>query len=264
MVPIGQPLLVRACFVDPEGGALTLSASSSDAAVATVSVEGHVISVEAVSLGSATITVVATDPDALTAEQEFKVLVPNQPPVVCGSVPQQSLFYQQSALIEPCFEDPDNQEFTLSASSSDVEVAKVDVLGLAIRIRALSPGTATVAVVATDPGGLTGQLDVQVLVPNRSPVRRGSPGPAEVVNGESRQWRIGDYIQDPDGQKLTYSASSANPEIVSASVVDNSVLMVTAVAVGSATVTMTGTDPGGLSATIEFTVTVVESGPELD
>ncbi len=191
---------------------------------------------------------------------KFEVVVPNRPPRVCGSVPRQSLFYQQSALIQPCFEDPDNQEFTLSAWSSDVEVAKVDVLGLAIRIRALSPGTATVAVVATDPGGLTAQLDVQVLVPNRAPVRRGSPGPAEVVKGESKRWRMGDYILDPDGQQLTYSASSANPEIVTASVVDDGLLMVTGVAVGSATVTMTGTDPGGLSATIEFQVTVVESG----
>ena len=258
---VGERLLLQPCFEDPDGGTLTLSASSSDAAVATVAVHGSDIFVEAVSLGSATITVRATDPDSMTAELKFAVLVPNRPPAVCGSLPPQALYYRQSALLKPCFEDPDGQEFTLRASSSDVEVAAVDVLELAIRIRARSPGTATVAVVAADPGGLTSQLDVEVVVLNRPPVTRGSPGPAEVVEGESMRWRIGDYIRDPDGQQLTYSASSANPEVATASVVDVTTLIVTGVAAGSTTVTAKGTDPGGLSATIDFLVTVSESGP---
>jgi len=255
-VPVGEPALVLPCFEDPDGGTLTLSASSSDVEVATVEVRGSTLRIEAVSPGLATIAVVATDPDELTAGIEFEVSVPNRPPQVCRQLPQQVLFVKQTALIEPCFQDPDGQEFTLGASSSDVEVATVEVLRLAFMIAAVSPGTATVTVEATDPGGLSGEMDVQVLVPNRPPFTRGSPGPAEVVKGESRQWRLGDYMRDPDEQPLTYGTSSANPGIATASVVEGRTLMVTGVAEGNTMVTVTGTDPGGLSATIRFQVTI--------
>ena len=258
---VGEPLALQPCFEDPDGETLTLRASSSDATVARVTVQGSEIIVEALSIGSSIIAVVATDPDAMTAEQKFEVLVPNRPPAVCESVPQQQLYYRQTKIFEPCFEDPENQGVTLSVSSSDVEVAVAEVFGTAVMILARSPGTATIAIVATDPGSLTAQLDVEVLVPNRPPLTRGSPGPAEVVEGESMRWRLGDYFQDPDDQQLTYGASSENPEIATASVVDVMTLIVTGVAAGSTTVTAKGTDPGGLSATIDFPVTVSESGP---
>ena len=67
-------------------------------------------------------------------------------------------------------------------------------------------------------------------------------------------------MRDPDFQKLTHGASSANPEIVTTSV-DDGTLTVTAVEVGITTVTATETDPGGLSATMDFQVTVTKSGP---
>lgn len=256
-VPVGEPVFIEPCFEDPDGGTLTLSTSSSDVDVATVAVAGSTLRIEAVSPGRAAIAVVATDPDELTADIEFEVWVPNRPPQVCAQIPQQVLFVRETVLTQPCFEDPDGQEVTLGASSSDVDVATVEVLeGIALRIAAVSPGSATVTVVATDPGGLSGEMNVQVLVPNRPPITRGSPGPAEVVRGESRQWTLGDYIRDPDEQPLTYGASSANPEVATAWVVDDGTLMVTGVAEGTTTVTVTGSDPGGLSATISFQVTV--------
>ena len=256
-VPVGEPALIEPCFEDPEGGTITLSASSSDEDVATVEVEGSTLRIEAVSPGLAAIAVVATDPDELTADIEFEVWVPNRPPQVCGQIPQQVLFVRQTLVTQACFEDPDGQELTLGASSSDEDVATVEVLeSIVLRIAGVSPGSATVTIVATDPGGLSGEMNVQVLVPNRPPVTRGSPGPAEVVRGESRQWTLGDYIRDPDEQPLTYGTSSANPEVATASVVDGGTLMVTGVAEGTTMVTVTGTDPGGLSATIRFQVTI--------
>ena len=158
------------CFEDPEGEELTLTASSSDVEVATVAVPDSAISVEGVSPGSATITVVATDPAGLTAQQDFDVLVQNnRPPEVCGTIPDQTMFVRESALFQPCFEDPEGDFLTLTASSSDVEVATVIVLGQAIRIRAISAGSATIAVVATDPGGLSATVDIEVTVVESGP-----------------------------------------------------------------------------------------------
>lgn len=54
---------------------------------------------------------------------------------------------------------------------SNPEVTTVVVLGLAVRIKAVSPGTATVTVVATgtDPGGLSATMDFQVTVTKSGP-----------------------------------------------------------------------------------------------
>jgi len=76
---IGDTELVQPCFNSP--AELTLSVSSSDAEVATVAVVYKALRVEGVSSGSATIRVVATDPDGLNGASEFVVTVVggNQP-----------------------------------------------------------------------------------------------------------------------------------------------------------------------------------------
>ena len=53
---------------------------------------------------------------------------------------------------------------TLGASSSDDEVATVAVVGQALRVEGVSPGSATIRVVATDPDGLSGASEFGVTV----------------------------------------------------------------------------------------------------
>ena len=60
---------------------------------------------------------------------------------------------------------------------------------------------------------------------------------------------------DPDGDALTYTVSSSALRVVTASAAGARV-MLTAVGEGTATIRVTATDPGGLSATQSFTVTV--------
>ena len=54
---------MSAYFSDPDGDTLSYEAATSAAGVATVSVSGSVVTVEAVAKGSATVTVTASDPD---------------------------------------------------------------------------------------------------------------------------------------------------------------------------------------------------------
>ena len=61
---------------------------------------------------------------------------------------------------------------------------------------------------------------------------------------------------DPDGDRLTYAVSAAAPDVVTVLAAGARVTL-TAVGVGRATIEVTATDPGGLSATQAFTVTVV-------
>ena len=72
---------VAAYFTDPEGGALSFSAASSNRAVATVSVSGTVVTVSSVSRGAVRVAVTATDPGGQAAQQVFGVAVPATPVV---------------------------------------------------------------------------------------------------------------------------------------------------------------------------------------
>ncbi len=60
---------------------------------------------------------------------------------------------------------------------------------------------------------------------------------------------------DPDGDALSYTASSSAPQVVTARAA-GAVVTLTAGGEGAATIRVTATDPGGLSATQSFTVTV--------
>ena len=64
---------------------------------------------------------------------------------------------------------------------------------------------------------------------------------------------------DPDGDALTYTASSSAPRVVAVSTAGARVTL-TAVSGGTATIRVTATDPGGLSAAQSFTVTVPAAG----
>ena len=73
----GQTATVDASeyFTDPDGGDLSYAAASSDSAVATAEIFGSEVTVTGTGSGTATVTVTATDPDGLSAEQSFVVVV---------------------------------------------------------------------------------------------------------------------------------------------------------------------------------------------
>lgn len=74
-VGVGATSTVTVCFTDPNEDMLSFAASSSDPGVATASAAGDVITVEGVSPGNASVTVTATDPGGLEAQQTFTVMV---------------------------------------------------------------------------------------------------------------------------------------------------------------------------------------------
>ena len=68
-------------FMDPDGDSLTFSATVSDSHVATISVAGSSLRITGLALGTTTVTVTATDPDGLTANQPFALTIRTQPSV---------------------------------------------------------------------------------------------------------------------------------------------------------------------------------------
>ena len=183
------------------------------------------------------------------------------PPRVCGEIPQIELFTKDHRLEQPCFEDPEGEKLTLTAVSADPAIATVIVLGQAIRIKAVSPGSTTITVTAEDPGGQTASMDIQVLVPNRAPRARGRLSDVKTMIKGVRQEVVNEYFSDPDDQPLVFSARPGDPSVVSAEVVDSLKLVVKGVGLGTTTVTVVATDPGGLTAEREMEASVVE--PEM-
>ena len=179
-------------------------------------------------------------------------------PVACGDIPDQTLYVRHTSELQPCFEDPEGEELVLSAISSDPAVATVLVHGSGIVIRGESVGSATITVTAWDPGGLTGSMDIGVVVPNRAPVAAGTLPPAKALGSGKWLARVDGSFEDPDGHELTFSAASANTELATAEIADSVTLLVSGVSRGTTTVTVTATDPGGLTGTRDVEVEVVE------
>ena len=95
---------------------------------------------------------------------------------------------------------------------------------------------------------------------NRAPAAvEDIPDQTLTEGGGPRTIDVSANFRDPDGDALTYAATSSEPGIVRVTV-SGSQLTLAPEAAGSATVTVTATDPGGESAAQRFGVTVEAEG----
>ena len=253
-------LSVSSYFSDPDGDNLTYSASSDATGIVTTSMSGSTLTITAHAKGTATITVTATDPGNLNVTQEFDVDVPNRPPAAEGTISDRELTLVTSPSasfgVAPSFSDPDGDNLTYSASSDATGIVTTSMSGGTLTITAHAKGTATITVTATDPGNLSAEQEFDVDVPNRSPVAEGTM-PARkltLVTSPSASFGVSSYFSDPDGDNLTWSATSSSASRVTTSM-SGSTLTITAVATGAATVTVTA-DDGEDDVSQSFDVTV--------
>ena len=179
-----------------------------------------------------------------------------EPPSACGSIPQVTVNVGETATVAACFTDPNGDRLVYSVESSNRGVATAYMSDTTVNVAGVAPGSASVTVTASDPGGLEAGQSFSVTVPNRAPVPKGTTPPIAVPDGERVTVDVSRYFTEPDGEALTYTAMSSNPAVATVSVA-GSILTVTAVATGTAAVTVTARDPGGLTASQDFTVTVL-------
>ena len=112
--------------------------------------------------------------------------------------------------------------------------------------------TTFVALLNTTPAG-----PVRCSAPaNQSPVPVGTLPDQTLAPTRTLNVDVSRAFVDPDGDALTYAVSSSAPRVVTARAAGAAVATLTAVSKGMATIRVTARDPGGLSATQSFTVTV--------
>ena len=174
----------------------------------------------------------------------------NQAPTIVGSIPAQAVTAGKivSLDVTSYFSDPDGDALTFSAMTSAPAVASPTFSGSTLTIAGVSDGSATVTVTARDPGGLTATQSVSDTVerPNTAPTASGTI-PSQVIEaGKEVSFNLAEYFSDPDGDALTFSASSSSTDVATTQIA-GSLLTIAGVAPGDATVTATATDPGDLS-----------------
>ena len=243
-------------FDDEDVGALEYTVASSDTSVVTLSLLEPAVTVNHVGVGTATITITASDSDGLTATQTFSVTVTqNQAPTVV-TIPAQVVALNGTRTIDldNYFSDADEQPLIYSATSSDTGIATVSMSVSNLTITGKDNGTATVTVAASDTFVSVSQT-IAVSVKNPPTAVGTIPNQGGPVGWGTISVDVSSYFSDPDGQALTYSASSSNTQFASASV-SSSTVNIFPISAGKVTITVTATNPDGLSATSSFSVTL--------
>ena len=250
-------------FTDPDGDALTFTASSSATNIATAAISGSTLTVTPVAGGSATITVTASDGKGGTVSTMFTAAV-NRPPVVANAIPNQTImlngtpFARNLSASPVVFTDPDGDALTYSAASKTTNIVTTSLSGSTLTVAPVAAGRDTITVTANDGKGGTAQAKFAVTV-NRPPtVASTIPNQTLTVGGPAFTRNLiasPAIFNDPDGDALSYTASSNATNIATASI-SNSTLTVAPVAVGNATITVTANDNKGGTVPATFTVTV--------
>ena len=206
--------------------------------------------------GTTTVTVTATDTDGASVSQTFSVTT-NIRPATVGTIPTQTVSLNGGSAtvnVQSYFSDADGDTLTYSASSSNTAKATVSVSNSNVTITGKAGGPATITVTATDPLGLTVSQTIKVNVGNPPTAVGTMPDETSRVGWGNITVNVSSYFSEPDGQSLSYSASSSNTGVVSVSVSGSKVTATPGGNTGNATITVTASDPSGLTATQTFTV----------
>ena len=259
-----QDVSLSGVFDDPDNDALTVTATSSNDAVVTVTVasDGCSLTVEGVSQGTATITVTAQDPDGSRASDFFDVSV----------APESSGKY--AALIAKMYDWRNDRQWAGdpnwdSKPHTDRWDRALLAFGETVADTSLTAMPASEAQGYAD-RGWTRWVEVAAALkeieaagqqrptPNRAPTVSSAISDATIVNESgTHQVSLTGVFNDGDGDSLTIAAASSDTARATVSVAsDYSTLTVNAQSRGTATFTVTADDGNGGTVDDTFTVTV--------
>ena len=172
----------------------------------------------------------------------------NRAPLAVGTLSDLSLRVADGARavdVSGAFSDPDDDDLTFSATSSNNAAATVATADAVVTVTPLSGGRSTVTVTATDDDGESAKQEFDVTVGNGAPSAIGTLADQNLQVGDGNEVvDVASRFSDPEGDTLTYAASSSAPAVAGASVSGSRVTL-SPLARGTATITVTATDLSG-------------------
>lgn len=223
-----------------------------------------------ISAGTHTISLEASNSGG-SGRDSTEVEVDDNEPPTCSRPSPQSVSVEENgpgSVYVNCT-DPDGDRLTITPVSSDTRVVAIerDSANPWVYVRGVSEGSATVTVTASDGQETSAPQTFSVTVtepPNRAPVCDipSSVALTLTVGRPGASMGIVDVCRDPDGDRLTFSVRSSSPSVVRVSEPSGlrADYSITAISPGSARITVSATDPEGLSDSASFPVTVVGTG----
>lgn len=160
--------------------------------------------------------------------------------------------------------DVEGDSFTM-AMGSNPSFVKGTLVGDTMNITCTptfdDAGIYNITVEGTDSFGNKSEASIMLTVKNvnRAPVVIDSIGNGGMASYDMPVISLPSIIADPDGDKLTYVVTASNDSVVKLFMSDDA-LILTALNPGTATLTITGTDPGGLSCSYSFDYTLWPTG----
>lgn len=262
---VAQNINLTVTFSDPDSDPVTLSVTSQDEGIATVSLNVDQLTVNCVAEGNATVILEVADDRGGIASTSFNVTVgsPNQDPMIAPITPI-TIEVGQESIVTYNATDPDGDALTVTPESDNESVATVAfVQDGELRVTGVAEGNATVTVNVSDGNGGTAAVAFGVTVNAPAPVNQDpiiDPiAPLVLETGASTT--VNFTASDPDGDPLTANASSNDPNIANATGITVSEITIVAGNEGNATITVIVEDGNGGSASTSFGVTVNAPAP---
>ncbi len=253
-------------FSDADGDSLTVTANSSNDAVATVAVAADYsgLTLTGKVVGTAAITVTAQDADGNTVSDAFDVTVikVNNAPTVASAISDATIVNQSGTSqvsLSDVFADADEDSLTITATSSNEKTATVSVSAdySTLTATAKDRGTATITVTAADGNGGSVKDSFTITVKAAPVVAAAISDVSELEVDATHEISLSGVFNDADGDSLTVTANSSNDAVATVSVgADYSGLTLTGKGAGTATITATARDSDGNSISDAFDVTV--------
>jgi len=220
--------------------------------------------------GAESLTVTVADPDGLNASSALAVTVRsvNDPPVISRIEPITFNEDESTAIdLAPYGSDVDGDPITWAAASADPDL-KAAISGSRLALSAnpnWNGGPVSVTITASDPNGGRAQVSVLVTVTpvNDPPVLRTVPPVAFDEDG-STTLALTDFVSDPDNTPQEMQWAFTGQQRVRAQIARGAATFTAEPNWnGAETLTLTASDPGGLSAqtTIRVTVRSVNDPP---
>ncbi len=163
------------------------------------------------------------------------------------------------------FADPENDRMIYSAEVVPAGIVRTELQTFGVVIYPEEPGVARLTFTATDPDGLSDQIEFDVVVvSNTAPTAPGLPAnPQYMRPGTEQNWPITDVFDEPDGDSLRFWIFNGDPSVAEASIIDQT-LHFAAHKTGTGFVSIRASDGRGASIEQSLHIRVRENtAPEL-